>query len=38
VRAEILAENANMVSVCRRLGFDLELKMHDATMEASIEL
>jgi acetyltransferase len=38
VRAEILADNANMVSVCRRMGFQLGLRMQDATMEAEYKL
>jgi acetyltransferase len=38
IRAEILADNANMVSVCRKLGFQLDLRMEDATMEARIDL
>jgi acetyltransferase len=38
IRAEVLAENANMVSVCRRLGFDLKLRMEEATMDAELTL
>jgi acetyltransferase len=38
IRAEVLAENANMVSVCRRLGFELQLRMQEATMDAEIKL
>jgi acetyltransferase len=38
IRAEILADNANMVSVCRRMGFNLDLRMQDATMEAEFKL
>ena len=38
VTAEVLAENANMVSVCRRLGFMLDLQLQEATMHAAIKL
>jgi acetyltransferase len=38
VRAEVLADNANMVSVCRKVGFKLDLRMQDATMEAEFRL
>ena len=38
VRAEILAENAGMVSVARKLGFKVDLKMEDAPVEAEMEL
>jgi acetyltransferase len=38
VRAEVLADNANMVSVCRKVGFRLDLRMQDATMEAEFRL
>jgi acetyltransferase len=36
--AEVLADNANMVSVCRRMGFHLDLQMEDATMRAEMNL
>ncbi|HYO82551.1 MAG TPA: bifunctional acetate--CoA ligase family protein/GNAT family N-acetyltransferase [Bryobacteraceae bacterium] len=38
VRAEILAENAGMLSLCRTLGFKPELKLEDATVEVEVEL
>jgi acetyltransferase len=38
IRAEILADNANMISLCRRLGFNLQLRMQDTTMEAEATL
>jgi acetyltransferase len=38
VRAEILADNAGMVNVCRKLGFRTQLRMQEATMEATLDL
>jgi acetyltransferase len=38
IRAEILADNANMISLCRKLGFDMKLRMQDTTMEAEAKL
>lgn len=38
VRAEVLAENTQMVNVCRRMGFNLNISLRDATLEAVIEL
>jgi acetyltransferase len=38
VKAEILADNAGMISVCRKLGFELQLRLHDSTMEAEMSL
>lgn len=38
IRAEILAENAGMVSVARKLGFKVDLNMEDATVEAVMDL
>ena len=38
ITAEVLAENANMVSVCRRLGFKLNLQMEEATMHAEMTI
>jgi acetyltransferase len=38
VRAEILADNAGMISVCRKLGFQTKLRMQEATMEAELKL
>jgi acetyltransferase len=38
VRAEILADNAGMVNVCRKLGFQTQLRMQEATMEATLNL
>src|SRR5690606_38998637 len=38
VRAEILAGNAGMVSLCRKMGFQTQLRMEDATLEAVLEL
>jgi len=38
VVAEILADNAGMVSVCRNLGFECELRMDEGTMEAVARL
>jgi RimJ/RimL family protein N-acetyltransferase len=38
VRAEILADNAGMISVCRKLGFQTQLRMQEATMQAELKL
>lgn len=38
IRAEILADNANMISLCRKLGFNLQLRIEDTTMEAEAKL
>ncbi|HYP09367.1 MAG TPA: GNAT family N-acetyltransferase [Bryobacteraceae bacterium] len=38
VRAEILADNPGMISVCRKLGFNTKLRMQEATMEAELVL
>ena len=38
IRAEVLAENVNMISVCRALGFELTLRPEEATMDAELAL
>jgi len=38
VVAEILGDNASMVSVCRKLGFECTLRMDEGTMEAVAKL
>jgi hypothetical protein len=38
VISTILAENRDMVAICRKLGFDLETDLEDGTVEATLRL